>query len=559
MLKPLLKTTGLAVLLASLLAGCSSGSPSPGDSPTAKEDDNSPVTFSYYMFSSGKKDTLASETTIGKELQKQTGVDFKLEYLVGDSATKAGVMIASGDYPDVIASSGEMSKLLDAGAYIPLDDLIEKYGPNIKKVYGPYFDKMRNPEDGKIYALPYTANQGEYSGSPNIGGGAFWIQRSVLKEFNYPKISTLDEYFDLIEDYKEKHPKVDGAETIGFVSLAGVANNFFTLQNPAMHLAGYPNDGGVMVDMQTHVARTVSGTEEQKRWIKKLNEINAKGLLDPESFTMNKDQYLAKLTSGRVLGYFNYAWQIGDATKNLLAAGIDEKRYAPLPIVFDKSVKDQYIDPPGFVNNYATGITVNAKDPVRIIKYFDNLLKEENQILIQWGIKDQTYSVDENGRFYYANDEQRKIHDDVELGRKFGFTYFSNDWPRYGGESTLSNGNAFNPGNQPEVVAATYTEGDKKLLDAYGVKTFSELFNKPEDRPWFPAWSIALEQGSPEQIFTTKSDDIQRKYLPEMILSAPSNFDNLWNAYMAEFSKLDKAGYEKKMTEVIQNRVAGKW
>lgn len=44
-----------------------------------------------------------------------------------------------------------------------------------------------------------------------------------------------------------------------------------------------------------------------------------------------------------------------------------------------------------------------------------------------------------------------------------------------------------------------------------------------------------------------------------MILSAPSNFDNLWNAYMAEFSKLDKAGYEKKMTEVIQNRVAGKW
>lgn len=559
MLKPLLKTTGLAFLLASLLAGCTSGSSSPGASSSAETEDTSPVTFSYYMFSSGKKDTLASETTIGKELQKQTGVDWKMEYLVGDSATKAGVMIASGDYPDVIASSGEMSKLLDAGAYIPLDDLIEKYGPNIKKVYGPYFDKMRNPEDGKIYALPYTANQGEYSGSPNIGGGAFWIQRSVLKEFNYPKISTLDEYFDLIENYKKKHPTVDGAETIGFVSLAGVANNFFTLQNPAMHLAGYPNDGGVMVDMKTHVARTVAGTEEQKQWIKKLNEINSKGLLDPESFTMNKDQYLAKLTSGRVLGYFNYAWQVGDASKNLLAAGIDEKRYAPLPIVFDKSIKDQYIDPPGFVNNYATGITVNAKDPERIIKYFDNLLKEENQILVQWGIKDQTYSVDEKGRFYYANDEQRKIHDDVELGRKFGFTYFSNDWPRYGGESTLSDGNAYNPGNQPEVVAATYTDGDKQFLDAYGIKTFSELFNKPEERPWFPAWSIALEQGSPEQVFTTKSDDIQRKYLPEMILSAPSNFDNLWNTYMTEFSKLDRAGYEKKMTEVIQNRVAGKW
>lgn len=176
----------------------------------------------------------------------------------------------------------------------------------------------------------------------------------MLKEFNYPKITTLDEYFDLIQDYKEKHPTVDGAETIGFVSLAGVANNFFTLQNPAMHLAGYPNDGSVMVDMTTHEAKVVAGTDAQKKWIQKLNEINAQGMLDPESFTMNKDQYLAKLTSGRVLGYFNYGWQIGDASKNLLSAGIDEKRYAPLPIVFDEGIKDQYVDPPGFVNNYAT-------------------------------------------------------------------------------------------------------------------------------------------------------------------------------------------------------------
>jgi len=558
MLKPKFRTAGLAVLLTALLAGCSQNSSSSAPSATG-DDENSPVTFSYYMFSPGKKDVLASETTIGKALQEQTGVDWKMEYLVGDSATKAGVMIASGDYPDVISSSGEMSKLLDAGAYIPLDDLIEEYGPNIKRVYGPYFDKMKNAEDGKIYALPYTANQGEYSGSPNVGGGAFWIQRSVLKEFDYPKITTLDEYFDLIQDYKEKHPTVDGAETIGFVSLAGVANNFFTLQNPAMHLAGYPNDGSVMVDMTTHEAKVVAGTDAQKKWIQKLNEINAQGMLDPESFTMNKDQYLAKLTSGRVLGYFNYGWQIGDASKNLLSAGIDEKRYAPLPIVFDEGIKDQYVDPPGFVNNYATGISVNAKDPVRIIKYFDNLLKEENQVLVQWGIKDETYSVDEKGRFYFANEDQRKAHDDLELSRKFGFTYFGSDWPRYGGESTLTDGNAYSPGNQPEVAAASYTEGDKKFLEAYGIQTFSELFNKPEERPWFPAWSIALEQGSPEQIFTTKSDDLQRKYLPEMILGATSNFDKLWDAYMAELNKLDKAGYEATITKVVKDRVAGKW
>lgn len=559
---------GLIILLAAMFGGCSkadnvtpnsaSSSKSTSDASTASGEENPPVTFSYYHFSTGKKDTLASETAIGKELQKQTGVDWKLEYVVGDSVTKAGVMIASGDYPDVISSSGEMAKLMDAGAYIPLDDLIEEYGPNIKRVYGAYFDKMRQ-EDGKIYTLPYTANQGEYLGGPNIGGGAFWIQRSVLKAFDYPKIKTLDEYFALIKQYREKHPTIDGADTIGFVSLAGVANNFFTLQNPAMHLAGYPNDGRVIVDMETHEAEVVAGTDYQRRWIQKLNEVNAEKLFDPESFTMNKDQYLAKLTSGRVLGYFNYAWQAGDASKNLLAAGIDEKRYAPLPLVFDKDIKDQYVDPPGFVANYGVGISIKAKDPIRIIKYFDTLLKEENQILVQWGIKDQTYSVDDHGRFYYASDEQRKYHDDLELSRTFGFTYFETDWPRYGVESTLSDGNAFSPGNQPELAYASFTDGDKTILNAYGVDTFSEMFSKPEARPWFPAWSIALEQGSPEQIFTMKSDDVQRKYLPALVMAWPPDFDKLWEEYIGELNKLDKKTYENTITKVIKNRVAGKW
>ncbi|WP_044481845.1 ABC transporter substrate-binding protein [Paenibacillus antibioticophila] len=548
---------GMAVLLMAALAGCSrGGSSSSSEGSPPDGDNNSPVTYTYFTFGAPKKDVLASETTIGKELFEQTGVDWKMEYLVGDAPTKAGVMIASGDYPDIIDSSGEMAKLMDAGAFIPLDDLIEKYGPNIKRVYGPYMDKFRQ-DDGKIYFFPYGANIG-YISEPNFQTG-FYIQRSVLKEFNYPKITTLDEYFDLIKQYKDKYPQVDGKETIGFATLAGEPNSFFTLQNPAMHLAGYPNDGSVMVDMETHDAKLVAGSDHQKQWIQKLNEVNAQGMLDPESFTMNRDQYLAKLTSGRVLGYFSYSWQVGDATNNLKKAGIDDKRYVAMPIVFDKSIKDQYIDPPGFVNNYGVGITVKAKDPVRIIKYFDNLLKEENQILVQWGIKDEAYSVDENGRFYFKDDEQRKIHEDPELSRKYGFDYFNYSWPRYGNNSVLADGNAYGPGNQPEVATFTYTDGDKKLLEEYGVKTFAELFSTPDERPWSPAWSIALQQGSPEQLFITKADDLQKKYLPKLILDPPSSFDNTWNEYMGEFNKLDKKTYEDTITKAVKDRVAGKW
>ncbi|AIQ47397.1 ABC transporter substrate-binding protein [Paenibacillus sp. FSL R7-0273] len=562
MLKSKFVTAGMALVLAAALGGCSGNSNDSSGSNTAEpgnsagSEDTSPVTYKYFSFGAPKKQVLASETTIGKELQTQTGVDWNIEYLVGDGDTKAGVMIASGDYPDIIDSSNQMAKLMDAGAFIPLDDLIDKYGPNIKRVYGPYFDKFRQ-EDGKIYFFPYDANIG-YVSEPNFQTG-FYIQRSVLKEFNYPTIKTLDEYFDLIKQYKDKYPQVDGQDTIGFATFAGEQGSFFTLQNPANHLAGYPNDGSTIVDMETHEAKLVGGSDYQKRWIKKLNEANGQGLVDPESFTMNRDQYLAKLTSGRVLGYFSYSWQVGDATNNLKKAGNDDKRYVALPIVFDKEIKDQYIDPPGFVNNYGVGITVNAKDPERIIKYFDNLLKEENQILVQWGVKDQSYTVDENGRFTYANDEQRQMHEDPEKSTKFGFDYFNYSWPRYGNNSVLEDGNAYGPGNQPEVASYGYTEGDKELLAKYGVQTFSELFSAPDARPWSPAWSIALEQGSPEQMFITKADDLQRKYLPTMILDNTANFDKNWDEYMGQFNKLDKKTYEDFITKKVQERVAGNW
>lgn len=550
----------LVVLTAAtiLLAGCSNNNPAGSNTEaggTNGEVSTDPVRYDYFAFGTNK-DVIASNTTIGKILQEQTGVDWKMEYVVGDASTKSGVMIAGGDYPDVISPVGELSKLLDAGAFIPLNDLIEKYGPNIKRVYGDYMDKI-NDEDGNIYILPFTANVNGYLMEPDASS-TFWMQRRVLKEFGYPEVKTLDQYFDLIEQYQAKYPSVDGKDTIGFLTFAGTPGEFFTITNQPMHLAGYPNDGNVMVDMKTHEAKLYMGTEYEKRWLASLNEMNRKGLLDPETFTANKDQYLAKLTSGRVLGYANYSWQIGDATNNLKAAGNDDLRYVALPIVFDESITDAYIDPPSFVNNRGLGITVSAEDPVRIIKYWDNLLTDENQKLIQWGQKDVTYSVNEEGRFVMSK-EQLANRNDNEFKRTYGWAYFDYEWPRYGNNSVYEDGNAHVPTSQPEVAAVNYTEGDLALLKAYGLKTFSGFYSKPVERPWYPAWSIEKEQGSPEQIFNQKAGDLQQKYYPKMVFASEAAFESTWNEYIAEFNKLDAAGFEKFMTTKVKERVAGNW
>lgn len=553
-------TSSLAVLTAAtvLLAGCSndSGGEKPNQSGGANgEVSTEPVTFTYFGFGNNK-DVVASETTIGKALQEQTGVDWKMEFVVGDAATKSGVMIAGGDYPDVISPVGELPKLLDAGALIPLNDLIEEHAPNIKRVYGDYMNKITH-EDGNIYLLPYTANIGGYTSDPDASS-TFWIQRRVLKEFGYPEVKTLDQYFELIEKYQAKYPTVEGKDTIGFLTFAGTAGEFFTITNQPMHLAGYPNDGNVLVDLETNEAKLYMGTDYEKQWLAALNKMNSKGLVDPETFTANKDQYLAKLTSGRVLGYVNYAWQVGDATNNLKSAGNDDQRYVSLPIVFDESITDAYIDPPSFVNNRGLGISVSAEDPVRIIKYWDNLLTDENQKLVMWGKEGETYSVNEEGRMVMS-EEQLANRNDNEYKRKYGWAYFDYEWPRYGDNSVYEDGNAHRVFNQPEVAAVNYTEGDKALLEAYGAETFSGFFADPVERPWYPAWSIEKEQGSPEQIFNQKAGDLQQKFYPRMVFASEADFEKVWNEYIAEFNKLDAKGFEEFVTKRVKERVAGTW
>ncbi|MGO4373697.1 ABC transporter substrate-binding protein, partial [Paenibacillus sp. MCAF20] len=457
-----------------------------GNNGGASEPTKEKVTYTIYNGVAGSKDGNTNETTIGKMLEDQTGVNFKLEFLVGDLNTKIGTMIAANEYPDVLIPDAAMEEVINAGAFIPLDDLIEQHGPNIKRVYGDKLDQMRSA-DGELYILPISAQVGEFIPDPEAGSG-FWIQRRVLEEAGYPVVKTLDQYIKLIEDYEAKHKD---EKLTGLISLTHDWR-FFATSNVPMHLMGYPNDGNVMIDADTLEAKTYAGDEGTKKWLQTLNDLNAKGLFDKASFVDNYDQYIAKLTSHNVLGFFDYKWQVDNALNVLKDdarkdPSLDKYRYFPLPITFDESITDAYIDAEaGVVTNRGIGITVSAKDPVRIIEYFDNLLKEENQILTSWGIKGETYEVNEEGRFYRTKEQIDKINE--AFNETFGFKYYSWNWPMYSANSTLSDGNAKGVNVQPEYFQASLTDADKAILDKYGAQTYSQMFAKPVFRPWYPAW-----------------------------------------------------------------------
>ncbi|WP_090795729.1 ABC transporter substrate-binding protein [Pelagirhabdus alkalitolerans] len=523
------------------------------DEETSEEVSDEPVTYHFFNATSGQ-DLHTNETELGALFEEQTGVNFQVEHLVGDLNERIGVMVASGEYPDTIAPQAGLDMLLDAGAFIPLNDLLEEHGPNILEMYDDYIDRFTLP-DGNIYYIPFGANVNEYQPIPNTDQGAFWMQRGILKEAGFPEVNTLDEYFDLITDYADENPEIDGMNTVPFTGLT-YDTSFFVFSNVPMHLAGYPNDGGVIVDMDTHEANVYGDSEYAEDYLRKLNELNAEGYIDQEMFVMNYDDYLAKLSSGRVLGFFDYGWNFAQARIAIEDMGDPDKEYIALPITFDESIEDQYMDPPAFTQNRGVGITVDAENPERIIQFWDNLIKEENQRKVMWGYEGEHYEVDEDGR-YYRTDEQIELTSDQDWREDFGMTTFEWDWPRING--SFSDGNAVEPRRQPEVALAEYDEDDMEYLEAYDIDTFSELFAAPQDRPWFPAWSANVEQGSDPQIFEERSDEVLKRHYPRIVLAEPEDFDDEWNEFVEAYRSLDVEAYEEYFTRVVQERLDGNW
>ena len=515
-------------------------------------DMNYPIEIS--VFSMAAMQQPPADNKIYKWIEENLFVTFSWDILVGDKDQKIGVMIAGGDYPDILHV--DSTKFYEAGALIPLEELIEKYGPRLKAHYAEVWEKMRE-DDGHIYTLPVWGVVSGLDHTSWYGDSAMWIQKEVLKEFGYPKVTTMDEYFDLLIRYKEKYPTINDMPTIAFTILTYDWRSF-CLINPPNFLAGFPNDGNGTVDPVTHEYKVFLYQDFSKRWFKKLNEMNAAGIIDRACFVDNYDQYLSKIASGRVLGFHDQAWQFQSAEYALTNQNLHNRTYAPLPIVFDKSISPHYRNRRLPNVGQGIGISVKAKDPARIISFLDAQLDDDIQKIIGfYGFPGVDYQLDGNGQPYRAviqreqqEDEVWKLHNQAQLWRSHSPKIegsYTDGWPTNIAEFFHERDAAMKP-------------EDKALWTAYGVSSNPEMMDPdpPPNPVWFPSWQINTPDSSDAQLAWNRAEDVYRKYLPRIILGRPAQFERLWDEYITELGKIGLEKYEAFMQQEIDKRIE-KW
>ncbi len=539
-----------------LMAACSS------NEDVSKDDDNQevdvetstePITFT--LFSADNNPSWdGMKSPVGQKILEKTGVTLEADFALGDPKERIALFAASGNYPDFILPKGDGDLLVDAGAMLDLTDLIEEHAPNIKKVYGDYLKRMRWSEDDEsIYYLGTAAVDEEYW-SP---GNGFWLQHAVVEELGYPEIRTVKDFENAIREYYERHPEIDGQPTIPLSLIADDWRMLISVTNPAFFSTGGSDDGEWFIDEETQEAVFHYRRPEEKEYFKWLNHMNAEGLLDPESFVQQYDQYISKISSGRVLGLIDADWQISDAQRALREDGKFERMHGIYPVTLSEEFKHANFQDAGYLAGWGIGISVDNPDPVRAIKFLDWMASEEAQILNNWGIEGEHYTIDENGNRYISPEEREARLSDSEYNRRTGIDVFKAYGPHYGNGVLDSTGQPFTV-NTPEQLTENYTEKEKEVLANYGVERWGELYPQADEfpvKPWGAGWQINWDSGSDIALTFQRAQDIMFQRVPEAILAKPEEFDEVWAEFMNDLDRIGVEEMEQEYNELLQQKI----
>ena len=543
----------VTAMAAGLVSGCGSKEEAQSSNAdvTSTSTEGEVIELTFYN-ADGQEDTWTDP--VAQAITEATGIKLKTDYPVSADDEKIALMIAEQNYPDMIFAKGDAASLIDAGALIDMTDLIEEYGPNIKKMYGEEFEKLKySKDDDSIYQLSSYA----VGGTVYKHSGTAQVQWDVLKANDYTLPENLEEYEAMLKSYLAENPTTeDGLPMIGISLSAADWHWMITLGNPAGYIAdGAPDNGQWLID-ENYQASYKFTSEKEREYFKWLNRMYNEGILDPEFATQTHEDYIAKISSGRVLSLLDTDWDYSDGEKVLKADNKYGKTYAGIPLTMDADRKCPSLMYQGLTTGYGIGITTACEDPVAAIKYLDFICSDEGQVLVQWGIEGVNYEIDENGHRYRTQEEIDYANSDKDYAKKTGVGFHNYPFPCYGDGVVDATGSTYTTRSK-EAVIAEYDVEQKAACEAWNVELLVDVFPQADEfeTPKYSAiWAYAKPMEFDE--IANQLDEIAWSALISCIIAPEAEFDALYDEMLAELESAGMADAEQMLTDIVKEKVS---
>ncbi|MNU56641.1 putative ABC transporter substrate-binding protein YesO [compost metagenome] len=272
----------LATLLSLMLVlSACGGSKESADGGSGKEGDK-PVELIWYTIGTPQKDVDKVMTEVSKYTKEKINATIKMKMIDwGDYSQKMQVNVASGEPMDIIfTSSGGFDYVQNArkGAFYKLDDLLDKYGQDLKKTIDPAF-LSGSKVDGHNYGIP--ANK-------ELPQQEVWrFNKNLLDKYklDITNIRSLDSLEPLLKTIKEKETGVTPfAMDKNYVPYVPYD---YIIQNLPM---------AVKLDTMDYKIVNILETPEMKEALTTMHKYYKAGYVSPEAATTGSTNDL--MTSG---------------------------------------------------------------------------------------------------------------------------------------------------------------------------------------------------------------------------------------------------------------------
>lgn len=484
----------------------------------------------------GKSATTAddwNDVLVLNEYETMTNVKINWEQIPADGLSeKRNIILAGGDLPDAFYAANipvsDIQKYGQQGTFIPLNDLIDEYAPNLSKVLddNPDIRKGLTFPDGNIYSVPTVYSPDFLS---LLIGAKPWINQEWLDKVGMENPETTDELYDVLKAFKENDLNENGKEDeipLGSVSMARILHwisGAFGVQNKGqLHTL-------VDEDLETNELRFFPISDDYRDMLDYMNKLYTEELIEQKVYSIEVDQFLANAQE-ELYGSMQF--------------------YNP-PELFGNEVGSQYVvgkaleGPKGYkmytgvtsplrsMGNFL--ITKEAEYPAELIRWIDYFYSDEGMLMFFMGIEGETYEM---------TDEGPVLMDHI-TDSKEGLT-LTQELAKY----------LINPGgNHPVMVTDDYFTGSEnapsdieatKVLEPYVIDEVWPAFTYTED-----------ESNELSKIITDISkyvDEMQAKFITGAVELSDAEWDKYIdqlenNMNLEDYMKIQEQAYQRYLED----------
>ena len=329
--------------------------------------------------------------TIFKRLEEATNVHVEWRSIQSDQwgDTISLEMSNASTLPDFIFQAGfsdtDLLRYARQGAIIPLEEYIDKYMPNLQKVFeqAPEYRTLCTDEDGHIWALPWIEQLGSGKTAIQTVGAMSFINTDWLSFLNLEMPTTVEEFEAVLVAFRDNAAALQAEFNIdgSIIPMSFIMND--GSQDPMILINGF-GEGYGDTDRGRHIAVTddkqvifTANQEGFKKGITWMHSLYEQGLIDPEAFTQDWATYVAKGKSGRYGVCFS--WDVANIATL--------EGWAPMPVL-TADTRNLTPENDSFTSGFDRGrcvVTAAADNPALVCSWLDQMYAPIQSPQNNWG------------------------------------------------------------------------------------------------------------------------------------------------------------------------------